>query len=156
MRMAHLHREMAKWQLFELDERVETLEEIDSSDTGNIATRLVRCADESVARERFAASIAKIRSLVPLVEEAVISAGEIAFRLHGLEFARVRVAAEAASFKHGEQISFGTGAAEIAVSDATEEMFLDYVARINASREGETGAVMRCTERVPSDGSSRS
>jgi hypothetical protein len=139
MRMAHLHREMAKWELFELDERAETLEAVDSADTGNISTRLLRCADESIARERFAGSIAKIRALVPLVEEVVISAGEIAFRLHGLEFARVRIAADVGSFKLGEQISFGTGAAEIAVSDATEEMFNDFVAHVNASREGDNG-----------------
>ena len=40
-RMAHLHREAAKWRLYEFDEREDRLKEIDFSDRGNIATRLV-------------------------------------------------------------------------------------------------------------------
>lgn len=149
MRMAHLNRAAAKWQLFELDERTEALQEIDSTDTGNVATRLVRCADEGVARERFAESIAKVTSLVPQADAAVLSAGEIAFRLHGLEFARARVAAVPGSFKPGEQIIFGTGAAEITLSEATEEMFRDFVSRINASREGDNGRTDRLYRACP-------
>jgi hypothetical protein len=139
MRIANLNRAAAKWQLYELDERTEVLKEIDSTDTGNIATRLVRCADERIAKERFARSIANVMALMPATEVVVLSAGEISFRLHGLEFARARVAAEAGSFKHGEQIVFGAGVAEIALSEDTEEMFRDFVARINASREGDNG-----------------
>ncbi len=139
MRMAHLNRSAAKWQLFELDERTETLQEIDSTDTGNIATRLVRCADERVTRERFATSIARITSLIPQADAIPVSAGEVSFRLHGLEFARARVATLPGSFKHGEGIVFGAGAAEITLTGETEEMFRDFVSRINASREGDNG-----------------
>ena len=82
---------------------------LDCADRGNIATRLVYCPAESSARERFAVSIAKIVAMVPEAEVAVLSAGEIAFRLRGLEFARARLAARAASFRHSEEIIFGAG-----------------------------------------------
>src|SRR5438876_4367731 len=108
-RMAHLDRAAAKFQLYELDEHEEALQEIDCADRGNIATRLVYCPAESSARERFAVSIAKIVAMVPEAEVAVLSAGEIAFRLRGLEFARARLAARAASFRHSEEIIFGAG-----------------------------------------------
>ena len=57
-RMAHLHRDAAKWGLYELDERGDELKEIDVSDRGNVRTRLVHWADEAAARERFAWPIA--------------------------------------------------------------------------------------------------
>src|ERR1019366_4420620 len=57
-RMAHLNRDAAKWQLHELDERAESCEPVDSNDSGNIVTRLVRAVDESAGHARFAASIA--------------------------------------------------------------------------------------------------
>ncbi len=93
-RMAHLARGVCKWQLFEVDERGAELQEIDSTDAGNIETRLVRCVDPQAARERFADSIVRVRALVPEAEIATITPGEIAFRLYGLEFARARVAME--------------------------------------------------------------
>ena len=93
-RMAHLHREAAKWRLYEFDEREDRLKEIDFSDHGNIATRLVHWSDERAVRERFADSIAYVCSLMGEVEIAVISAAEIGFRCHGLEFARARLMQE--------------------------------------------------------------
>src|SRR5439155_1702358 len=56
-RMAHLHREAAKWRLYEFDEPEDRLKEIDVSDRGNIATRLVHWTDERAVRERFAESV---------------------------------------------------------------------------------------------------
>ena len=58
-RMARLHRDAAKWQLYELDEREDRLKEIDVSDHGNVSTRLVQCPDESAARARFAEAIGR-------------------------------------------------------------------------------------------------
>ncbi|HEY7616331.1 MAG TPA: hypothetical protein VH744_05975, partial [Terriglobales bacterium] len=98
-RVAHLNRDAAKWQLFELEERDGSVQEIDCSDRGNIATRLVHCPDENAARERFADSIAYIHGLIPEADTAVLSGAEIAFRLYGLEFARARLAHELASFR---------------------------------------------------------
>ena len=58
-RMANLNRGAAKWSLFELDERHDALQEIDCSDRGNVATRLVHATNEAAALERFADSIAQ-------------------------------------------------------------------------------------------------
>ncbi len=87
-RTAHLNAEAAKWQLFELDERAEICEPLDCADSGNIVTRLIRAVDADAARERFAASIARMQALAPAAEITIESASEIVFRLHGLEFAR--------------------------------------------------------------------
>jgi len=134
MRMAHLNREAARWELFELDERAETIEEIDCSDTGNIATRLVHAPDEQSAKNRFAASIAKVCEICPATEVVVLSAGEIGFRLNGLEFARARVDFVPGTFRNAEQIVFGAGAAEIVLSEETEPMLRDLMQRLTAAR----------------------
>ncbi|MGB7643510.1 MAG: hypothetical protein WBL82_19635, partial [Terriglobales bacterium] len=106
-RMANLNRKAAKWRLFELDERHDALVEIDCSDRGNVATRLVHATDESAARERFAESTARMHELLPNCEVAVLSAAEIAFRWRGLEFARARMGAEAGTFRSKQEIVFG-------------------------------------------------
>jgi hypothetical protein len=92
--MANLNRTAAKWSLFELDERHDALVEIDCTDRGNVATRLVHATNETAALDRFAESIARINAILPNCEVAVLSAAEIAFRGRGLEFARARMGAE--------------------------------------------------------------
>lgn len=49
-RTAHLNAEAAKWPIFDLDERTEICEPVDSADFGNINTRLTRSVDEQAAR----------------------------------------------------------------------------------------------------------
>src|SRR5258706_4616166 len=111
-RMANLNQTAAKWSLFELDERHDALTEIDCTDRGNVATRLVHATNEAAALERFADSIARIHSILPNCEIAVLSAAELAFRWRGLEFARARMAAEAVTFRSKQEIVFGVGAEE--------------------------------------------
>ncbi len=53
-RVAHLNQDAAKWQLYELEERDENLKELDTSDCGNVATRLVHSTDELAVEARFA------------------------------------------------------------------------------------------------------
>jgi len=53
-RIAHLDRHAAKWQLYEMNDRAESCDELDDRDHGNLATRLERAVDESAVRERFA------------------------------------------------------------------------------------------------------
>jgi hypothetical protein len=103
-RMANLHRAAAKWSLFELDERHDALVEIDCTDRGNVSTRLVHATNESAALERFAESIARITSILPNCEVSVLSPAELAFRWRGLEFARARMGAEAATFRSKREI----------------------------------------------------
>jgi hypothetical protein len=120
-RIAHLDPNAAKWHLYELEERDAALREIDCRDRGNIATRLVHCTDPGTAHERFAGSIERVRNLFPgegpEVEIAVLSPSEVGFRLHGLEFARARMAPDPATFRYREELVYGIGAAEHAVND---------------------------------------
>jgi len=111
-RLAHLHPGAAKWELYELEDREDYFKEIDISDRGNVRTRLVHWTDEVVARERFAEAIDRIRLLMPEAEIAILSPGEIAFRCHGLEFARARLAHQSHSLRSVPEIVFGVGPAE--------------------------------------------
>ncbi len=116
-RMAHLDQNAVKWQLYQLGEGAETCEEVDFRDHGNLATRLVRAVDPHATRERFAASITRIRELVPYADVSIESPAEIVFRLYGLEFARARLAPVAGSFRNNETIVFGMGPAEYTLDD---------------------------------------
>ncbi len=133
-RMAHLAREAAKWQLYEIDERGEGLREIDLSDRGNVKTRLVHWTDEAEARERFAEPITHVREFMPEAEAAVLSPGEIAFRCHGLEFARARIAHEPGSFRSTAEIVFGVGAAERVLCEQNAADFERLVSSVGEAR----------------------
>jgi hypothetical protein len=136
-RMAHLHREAAKWRLFEFDERENRLKEIDVSDRGNVATRLVHWTEERVVRERFADSIAYVCSLMGEVEVAIISAAEIGFRCHGLEFARARLIQEQGSFRSAPQIVFGLGAEEKVLCEENNALFVTLLRSVGEVRHSE-------------------
>ncbi|HVO80938.1 MAG TPA: hypothetical protein VMT28_09410 [Terriglobales bacterium] len=136
-RMAHLNRSAAKWQLYELDERENSLKEIDVSDRGNVATRLVHSTDESAMRERFAECIARVRRLMPEAEVAVLSGAEIAFRCHGLEFARARLGHEPGSFRSTPEIVFGVGAEERVLCDENSAGFTQLVCSVGEVRHPE-------------------
>jgi hypothetical protein len=133
-RMHYLNRAAARFELFELDERSESLNQLDLSDQGNIATRLVRCPDAARVHQRFAAAAYRIRAAVPECEAAVLSSSELGFRLHGLQFARARVATSAESFSRGEEIVFGNGAHETVLDAASEPLFQDLMSRLRELR----------------------
>lgn len=125
-RMAWLNADAAKWQLLELDQQSEELTEQDPADTGNLRTRLVHHPDSTAAAERFAQAIAQVLQLVPphdhsRVEQRLRSTSQLAFLLHGLEFALARISLATGSFSHTLEISFGTGEAETPLTDATRE-----------------------------------
>jgi hypothetical protein len=149
--MAHLDPHAAKWQVYEFNEREACAEEMDWADQGNIETRLVQSPDRNAARERFADAIARVQAVVPEADVEVLSGIEVAFRVHGLEIARATLGASAMSFRCEQRITFGTGANETELSDATAEQFA-FLARAVAehrSPESErTNAVWRmCPER---------
>jgi len=133
-RMAHLDAAAAKWQLLQVAEGAESCEEVDVRDHGNLATRLVRAVDRRAAHERFADSIARVRTHVPDANVSVDSASEIVFRLYGLEFARARMAPAADSFRNIETIVFGMGPAEYTLDASNEELFRDIIERLTARR----------------------
>ena len=136
-RMAHLHRESAKWRLYEFDEREDRFKEIDVSDRGNIATRLVYWTNERAVRDRFGDSIAYVCSLMGEVEVAIISAAEIGFRCHGLEFARARLMQEQGSFRCTPQIVFGVGAEERVLFEENNALFIKLLCSVGEVRHAE-------------------
>jgi hypothetical protein len=125
-RMAWLNKDAAGWELFELDASSEDLLVRDLADTGNLRTRLVHHPDSSAAAERFSHAIEQVMELVPhndhaRVEQRLRSTSELAFLLHGLEFARARVSLAPGSFARTLEITFGTGEAEMPLTPATRE-----------------------------------
>lgn len=116
-RLAWLNPDAARWELWELDERSEELHERDAGDSGNLRTRLVHHLDEGAAAERFREAIERVRMLAPAgewgrVEQRLRSAGELAFSLHGLAFARARIGLAPNSFARTLEITVGAGGEE--------------------------------------------
>jgi hypothetical protein len=136
-RMAHLDRDAAKWELYEFNELSDELQQVDISDRGNIDTRLVHSTDERSTMDRFATSIAQIRTLMSEVELAVLSPGEIAFRCHGLEFARARLAHDPGSFHSRPEIVFGVGAGEKVLAEENAAEFAQLVCGVGEVRHAE-------------------
>ena len=136
-RMGHLHPTAAKWSLYEFNQREDAFTQADTSDCGNLATRLVHSVDEGLARERFAASIARIRGILPQAEVVALSPASISFRWHGLEFAQARVAHDPRgfpglafpgnAFPSNEEISFGVWPEERILTSENETQFGDLV-----------------------------
>jgi hypothetical protein len=126
-RMAHLDPAAAKWHLNEFDQREDALVRLEIADCGNLATRLVRAVDESQALARFAASIQRIRGILPQAEVVVLSPAEISFRCCGLEFAQARVAHDPRNFQAGEEIVFGVGAEARVLDERNEADFAGMV-----------------------------
>jgi hypothetical protein len=136
-RIAHLHPSAAKWQLYELQERESSLRDVDLSDRGNVATRLVHAPDEFATRERFGGPLAQVCELMPEAEVAVLSPAEIAFRCHGLEFARARLAHEPGTFRSTPEIVFGVGAQESVLCGQNIDAFQRLVRSIGEVRHAE-------------------
>ena len=134
IRMAHLDHDAAKFQLFEFDERDESLSQIDYSDHGNIHTRLVRHSDAAQVRSRFAATVSKVLALAPQAEVAVLSPTEISFRLHGLEFAHVRLVNAPGSFSVVEEVIFGPPGYETRLNEETAPAFNEFIAIVVEAR----------------------
>ena len=81
--------------------------------------------NEQAARERFAETTARVLSLVPesmreVVEQRIRSGTELAFLLHGLEFARIRMGYTGNSFNSAQEITFGAGANETPLTNENE------------------------------------
>jgi hypothetical protein len=136
-RIAYLDSGVAKWQLYELDEREDEVKEIDLSDRGNVRTRLVHWTDEAAAHERFAEAIGQVRRLMPEVEIAALCPAELAFRCHGLEFARARLKHEPGSLSSRPEIVFGLGAEERGLEEANAAAFRRLVQSVGEVRHAE-------------------
>jgi hypothetical protein len=142
-RLAWMNPDAAQWELWEFDEKTEELEQRDAADHGNVSTRLIQAPNETSARERFAETAARVMQLVPenmrdLVEQRIRSGTEMAFLLHGLEFARVRMGYASESFNRMQEITLGAGANETPLTDKNADELRGLVARLFA-RRGESG-----------------
>jgi hypothetical protein len=134
-RMAWLNPNVAQWELWELDQKAEELEQRDAADHGNLTTRLIHAPNERAAQERFAESKARVMALVPetmreVVEQRIRSGTEMAFLLHGLEFARVRMGYAGNSFNSAQEITFGAGANETPLTENNGAELRELVARL--------------------------
>jgi hypothetical protein len=132
--MANLNRAAAKWRLLEFDERHDSVIEMDCSDRGNIATRLVHATNETAALERFGESISRIQTILQNCEVAVLSPAELSFRWRGLEFARARMGAEAITFRSRQEIVFGVGAEERVLEDRNWALFVQMLSALRNAR----------------------
>jgi len=138
-RMAWLGGSREQWELWELDQRGEELTLRDAADHGNLSTRLIHAPNVASAQVRFAQSAARILALIPEaakseIEERLRSGSELAFLLHGLEFARIRSGASNESFNRLEQITFGAGPNETPLNKENEADLRHLVARLCARR----------------------
>ena len=141
-RMAWLNHAAADFQLFTLDERSEELAPVDSSDTGNLESRLVHAFSAHAAIERCREGIDRLLSLVtPAARDRIeirpASATEVGLLLHGLEFARVRNGAAAHSFAREDEVTFGAGANETPLTEDNEALCRDLFRRLFLSRHAD-------------------
>ncbi|HEY0566318.1 MAG TPA: hypothetical protein VGC88_12075, partial [Terriglobales bacterium] len=137
MRAGHLNHALAQFEIWELDEHTEELVQKDALDRGNIATRLVRCMDGNRVRDRFAASITRMREMISKFDTVAVSSGELSFRLHGLEFARANGSLSGNTLAVSEQITFGVGPNTTTLTQENKPLFLDILARVANSRGSE-------------------
>lgn len=138
-RLPWLNQEAAKWELWELNEQEEELTEREAADHGNLTTNLHHAPSESLARERFAESAARVMAVVPeamrpVVEQRIDTGAEMVFRLHGLEFARIRTGYAGESFNRQQEITFGAGANETPLTDENAPQLSELIARLFARR----------------------
>ena len=138
-RLAWLNPSVAQWELWELEQRSEELEQRDAADHGNLTTRLMHAPNEQAAQERFVESRQRVMALVPetmreVVEQRLRSGTELAFLLHGLEFARVRMGYAGNSFNSAQEVTFGAGANETPLTEENESELRELVARLFARR----------------------
>lgn len=136
-RMGHLDHGLARFELYEFEERDMTLREVDWKDCGNVATRLVHAADETAAHTRFQEAIGYVRSLYSGAEVAVLNPAEVAFRCLGLEFARARLFHEPGTATSTPQLVFGLGCGETVLDHTSADRFRALVYSIAEVRHAE-------------------
>jgi hypothetical protein len=138
-RMAWLNHAAANFELYTLDERSEELAPIDFRDTGNVTSRLMQSFSLQAAVERCRGGMDQVFTLLPAdgkerTEIQARSASEVALALHGLEFARVRCGFAANSFAQQNEVTFGAGPHETALTEETEALARELFERLFASR----------------------
>ncbi|MGC1297291.1 MAG: hypothetical protein WA869_19860 [Alloacidobacterium sp.] len=67
-------------------------------------------------------------------EFRALTSTEISFRLHGLEFARIRHGLAAGSFARQDKVTFGAGPNETPLTNETEDLFRELMRRVYDGR----------------------
>jgi hypothetical protein len=142
-RLAWMNESAAQWELYELDQKSEELVARDAADHGNLRTRLVHHPDEVAARERFAVAVERVMGLVPAhertrVEKRLRSTAELAFLLHGLEFARARIAFTGNSFAPVLEVTVGVGESETLLTEDNRTELAEAVAELFRRRRADS------------------
>jgi len=141
-RLAWLNPDAAQWHLYELDPTTEDLTQLDPADQGNLRSRLIHHPDQTAANERFSTAIAQIHSLIspadhPRIEQRLRSTTELAFLLHGLEFARARVTPSPTGFAQSLELTAGTGPNETPITPETRQALTETLADLFARRRAQ-------------------
>jgi len=89
-------------------------------------------------------SIALVRTLMPETEVARLSSAEVAFRCHGLEFARSRLTAQPGNFRSEPEIVFGLGAEERVLDGSNFAHFERLIRSIGEARHPDGPRDNRC------------
>jgi hypothetical protein len=144
-RMAWLNPALARWELCELNSSTAELTSTPIGDDGNLAIQLPHAFDPQAALDRSAVAINHLRELLPpgllaATEIRPRSATEVAFSLHGLEYARIRHSLVPGSFTHRDEILFGTGSNETLLDETTEDLFRDLMDRLFHGRTSSNSA----------------
>ncbi len=138
-RIAWLHAEAAKWEVWTLDEARELLEAAEAGIAGNQLSYLPPPFDPAATLARSGAAVERVLAMLSEGERARTEAlprspTEISLRLHGLEFARIRHGVSATSFAREDRITFGAGARETPLDEEHEAMLRDLLGQLFRSR----------------------
>jgi len=141
-RMPWLNSHAAKWELNELDDRTEQMARVEVQDWGNLQVNLVHAFNPQSALERSRAAVDRLLGLLTPglragTEVRARSAAEIAFLLHGLEFARIRTGFAQGTFARQDEITFGAGANETLLTAENEELFCELSQRLFEHRHAD-------------------
>ncbi|HEV2280292.1 MAG TPA: hypothetical protein VGS02_19080 [Acidobacteriaceae bacterium] len=138
-RMAWMNPGIAQWELYELNARTGRISACSVAKDGNLDLQLLHAPDTKAILERSAATVAQLRAMLPpeldaQTEIRAKSATEIAFSLHGLEYARIRHGLAPGSFARRDEVVFGAGPSETPLDEVTEDLFRDLMDRLVQSR----------------------
>jgi hypothetical protein len=139
-RLAWMNPRAAQWELYELDEKAETLARRDARDHGNLDSRMVHAPNLVAAQERFGTAIEQVRVLLPThaatqMEVVFRSGSEVGLLWHGLEFARIRISTTEKSFARGEEILVGSGKEAIALTEETAPELRERIVELVRRRQ---------------------
>ncbi len=137
LRMAYLNPQAARFQLAELEEGDASVENRDLAPLADLESYLHPHTKLEHVQEQFSDSIAKVKALAADTEIRAVSPAEISFAIHGLEFARARLANEPGTFKIVQEIVFGAAGLEAVLRLENEPAFQEWARRIAVSRQAD-------------------